>query len=316
VSGRLAGLALVAALTGCAPASEPAAAPPLPPSRVPPDLVARLRSHVDALAGEIGRRCRPDALRRAAEYVRAELTAAELVAVVQPFGDPGDSLANVSVEPRGGSAATRVVVGAHYDTVCETPGADDNASGVAVLIELARISGRGAPGAFTRFIAFANEERPERGSHVAAHASRDAGEALLGMIGLEMLGYYREERGTQRAAPGLEQVAGTRGDYIAMIGDPDSRDFLAAVLDPFQRVAAIRVRPLLVSPSRAPDVRRSDHASYWNVGYPAIMLTDTANFRNPNYHEPSDTPDTLDYARMGEITLGLAAALASLVPRP
>jgi hypothetical protein len=129
------------------------------------------------------------------------------------------------------------------------------------------------------------------------------------MISLEMVGFYRDERGSQGAPPGLELGAGVRGDYLAAVGNPSSRGF-ARVLDPFQRVAALRVPR-----SRRP--RRRSRTSTLRPTVPgrrlpALMLTDTAEFRNPNYHRPTDTPDTLDYARMGEVTLGLVRALAAL----
>jgi Zn-dependent M28 family amino/carboxypeptidase len=278
--------------------------------------VSALRGHVETLAGEIGPRCdtQPEARARSAEYIRAQLASARLAVEMQSYGPPERGFVNVSVEPRDGPEAAQLVIGAHYDTVCETPGADDNASGVAVLIEVARMMGPHV--STTRFIAFATEEASfprsaERGSGVAARASRARGEDLRGMVALEMLGFYREERGSQSAPPSVT-TAGDRGDFLALVANPSSRAFLDVFMRGFGPAAALRTRTLVASSVAVGDIERSDHASYWEAGYPAIMLTDTAEYRNPNYHRPSDTPDTLDYARMGEVVMGLAQVIAVL----
>jgi Zn-dependent M28 family amino/carboxypeptidase len=294
--------------------------PPRSASRATPELVEALRRHVQVLAVSIGPRCHTqvESRARAAEYIRAELAAAGLAAELQRFGPPERGFANVAVEPRGGPDAARLVVGAHYDTVCETPGADDNASGVAVLIELARRSGGAEPGRFTRFIAYTNEERPhfrtdERGSRVAARASRARSEGLDGMIAVEMVGYYSDARGSQ-SAPSTLPIRRDRGDFLAFVANPSSADFMRAARARFQAAAALPTSEVVAASTLVSDVARSDHASYWEVAYPAFMVTDTANFRNPNYHEPGDTPDTLDFERMAEVVIGLEAVLAGGSP--
>ncbi len=273
------------------------------------------------LAGTIGPRCHTqlEARARAAEYIRAELAAAGLAAELQTFGAPENGFANVAVEPRDGPASARLVIGAHYDTVCDTPGADDNASGVAVLIELARRTGPGEAGRHTRFVAYTNEERPyfrtdERGSRVAARTSRARSEALDGMISIEMVGYYSEERGSQ-SAPSVLPLRRDRGDFLSFVANPMSADFVRAARARFQAAAALPTSEVVANSTLVGDLARSDHSSYWEAAYPAFMITDTANFRNPNYHEPTDTPDTLDYTRMAEVVIGLEAVLASIAAR-
>jgi len=294
--------------------------PPRSASRATPELAAALRRHVEMLAGSIGPRCNTQiqARARAAEYIRAELAAAGLAAELQRFGAKEKDFANVAVEPRDGPEAARLVIGAHYDTVCQTPGADDNASGVAVLIELARRTGPGEPGRFTRFIAYTNEERPyfrtdERGSRVAARASRARSEGLDGMISVEMVGYYSDAPGSQ-SAPSVLSLGRSRGDFLSFVANPSSADFMRAARARFQAAAALPTSEVVAASTLVSDIARSDHASYWEVAYPAFMITDTANFRNPHYHQPSDTPDTLDYERMAEVVIGLEAVLAGASP--
>ena len=306
---------LVLALAACATTTE-LPVPTRSESRATPELATALQRHVEMLAGSIGPRChtQPEARARAAEYIRAELAAAELATEIQNFGPPESGFANVAVEPRDGPESARLVIGAHYDTVCDTPGADDNASGVAVLIELARRTGASEAGRRTRFIAYTNEERPyhrtdERGSRVAARGSRARSEGLDGMISIEMVGYYSDEPGSQ-STPSAVPLRRDRGDFLSFVANPSSADFMRGARARFQAAAALPTSEVVASPTLVSDVARSDHASYWEVGYPAFMITDTANFRNPNYHEPSDTPDTLDYARMAEVVIGLEAVLA------
>ena len=217
---------------------------------------------------------------------------------------------NVEVNP----PEAKVVVGAHYDTVPGSPGADDNASAVAALIELAGMLGReGLP---IRFVAFANEELPyfmgpDMGSWVSAKRSRDRGEKLSAMLSLEMLGYYSDERGSQRYPPPLGLFYPDRANFIAFVGD------LGAFALVRKSVAAFRKHSTfpsewLAGPSFIPGITHSDHWSFRNLGFPAIMVTDTAYNRNPHYHQASDTPDTLDYERMASVTIGLAAMLQEL----
>jgi Peptidase family M28 len=259
-------------------------------------LAARLRAHVEALAaGE-----RNVDLERPARYIARELgTVSE-----QAFRSGGRTVRNIE------SGAGGIVVGAHYDTVPGSPGADDNASGVAVLIELARMS---LP---ARFVAFANEEMPyfeteEMGSQVWARQARRRGERIGAMLSLEMLGYYRDAPGTQHYPPPFGWLYPDRADFIGFVGDLGARRLVHRAIDAFRRRARFPSEGV-AAPAFIPGVTWSDHWSFREQGYAAIMITDTAFNRYPHYHLATDTPEKLDYLRMARVTLGLAAVIKEL----
>ncbi len=269
-------------------------------------LVERLRRHVYELASDQ----RNVDLERPARYIEQALAAHGLSPASHRFQSAGREVRNIELEP----PRVALVVGAHYDTVPGSPGADDNASAVAVLIELAGMLGKeGLP---IRFVAFANEEEPhfmgpDMGSWVSAKRSRDRGEALRGMLSLEMLGFYRDQPGSQRYPPLLNLFYPDRADYIAFVGDIGARALVRAGIAAFRRHAKFPSEGV-AAPAFVPGITRSDHWSYRDQGFPAIMVTDTAYNRNPHYHRGSDTPDTLDYERMARVALGLAGALREL----
>jgi Zn-dependent M28 family amino/carboxypeptidase len=217
---------------------------------------------------------------------------------------------NIEVNP----AVARVVVGAHYDTVPGSPGADDNASAVAALIELAGML-RGEPLPI-RFVAFANEEVPyflgtEMGSFVSARRSRERGEKLRAMLSLEMLGYYRDAPGSQSYPPPLGLFYPDRADFVAFVGDLGARRLVRRSIALFRKHGKMPSEGV-AAPSFVPGVTWSDHWSFRSHGYPAVMVTDTAFNRYPHYHLPSDTPEKLDYERLARVTLGLAEVLREL----
>lgn len=206
--------------------------------------------------------------------------------------------------------AGAVVVGAHYDTVPGSPGADDNASGVAVLIELARLR---LP---VRCVAFANEELPyshgdEMGSFVFARRAREHGERIAAMFSLEMLGCYSDTPGSQRYPPMIGWFYPDRGNFIAFVGDFGARRLVRRAHRLFRKHSDFPSESL-AAPAFVPGITRSDHWSFRRHGYPALMVTDTAYNRYSHYHRPSDTPEKLDYGRMARVTLGLAGMLEEL----
>jgi len=260
------------------------------------ELAGRLRAHVEALASEQ----RNVDLERPARYIEEQLASPK----AQTFESGGRRVRNVE------TGAGTIVVGAHYDTVPGSPGADDNASGVAVLIELARM---GLP---ARFVAFANEEVPyfqsgEMGSHVWAARAAHAGEEIRAMLSLEMLGYYRNLPASQGYPPPLSWFYPDRANFIAFVGDVGSRALVRRAIASFRRHAHFPSEGV-AAPAGLPGVTWSDHWSFRQHGYPAIMVTDTAFYRYPHYHLPSDTPEKLDYVRMARVTLGLAAVIKEL----
>jgi Zn-dependent M28 family amino/carboxypeptidase len=263
-------------------------------------LAARLRAHVETLAATE----RNSDLERPARYIAAQLGEHR----VQEFMSGGRLVRNL--ETGNGS----VVVGAHYDTVPGSPGADDNASAVAALIELSRMA---LP---ARFVAFANEELPyfhtnEMGSQAWAQAARQrvtsGGDNISAMLSLEMLGCYSDQPGSQRYPPGVSWLYPDRGNFIAFVGDLGARGLVRRATGAFRRHAKFPSEGL-AAPALIEGVTHSDHWPFRLAGFPAIMVTDTAYNRYPHYHLPSDTPEKLDYLRMARVTLGVAAVIKEL----
>jgi Zn-dependent M28 family amino/carboxypeptidase len=278
---------------------------PLPPlSGEGRALSLRLRLHVAALAANE----RNSDLETPARYIEQAFASQGLKFSIQEFVSGGRRVRNIE------AGSGPIVVGAHYDTVPGSPGADDNASGVAVLIELAAIArNETLP---VRFVAFANEEAPyfdgpEMGSWAWAKRARERGDTIRAMFSLEMLGYYRDAPGSQRYPPPLGLFYPDRADFIAFVGDLGARGLVRRSIESFRRMGQFPSEGV-AAPTFIPGVTWSDHWSFRRHGYPAIMITDTAFNRYPHYHLPSDTPDKLDYERMARVTLALAAMLKDL----
>lgn len=281
---------------------------PLPPlTEEQKVLAARLRKHVETLAS----RERNSDLDTPARYIASAFASYGLKPELQRFPSGGRTVSNIEISPPG---ASLVVVGAHYDTVPGSPGADDNASAVAALIELAGLIGKeGLP---IRFVAFANEElpyylSPEMGSWNSARRSHQRGETVRAMLSLEMLGYYRDEPNSQKYPPLLGLIYPDRANFIAFVGDLGARALVRQAIRSFRKTADFPSEGM-AAPSFIPGVRASDHWSFRTHGFPAVMITDTAYNRNPHYHRASDTPDKLDYERLARVTLGLKEVLRDL----
>ncbi|MCE9683632.1 M28 family peptidase [Halomonas alkalisoli] len=282
----------------------------------------RLHDHVLQLAGEIGERhyWRPDELHAAADYIEHAFREAGHEPLRQAVPTGNREFHNVEVRlPGERQGAEVLVVGAHYDTVRGSPGADDNASGVAVLLELARLLQDVTLDRSLHLVAFVNEEMPffgtdAMGSLRYARQARQEGMDITGMISLEMLGYYTDAPGSQYHPPLLGHFYPDRGDFVAFIGNLSSRSLVRQVIGAFRESAQVPSEGL-AAPELIGDIRRSDHWAFWEMGYPAMMITDTANFRNPHYHGPEDTPDRLDYDTMARVTEGLASALEAMARR-
>jgi Zn-dependent M28 family amino/carboxypeptidase len=282
-------------------------------------LEARLRRHVEKLAGEIGERhvLRPQALHEAERYITAALRAAGHTVVRQNYEAQGVDCANLEITIAGTRRSAQIVLaGAHYDTVPGSPGADDNASGVAAILELARLLVEARPERTIKLVAFVNEEPPfffwgEMGSQVYAHAARQRNEDIRLMISLEMLGYYRDEPGSQTYPPLFRHFHPDRGNFIAFVSNLRSGRVMRRAAQVFRRHSDF---PLETTATFGwiPGVGWSDHLSFWRAGYRAFMCTDTAFFRNPYYHSAQDTPDKLDYSRLAQLTRGLARMLEEL----
>ncbi len=281
---------------------------------------ARLEADVRALTGLPGFRCfeRPDDLDQAADWVKTALMASGLPVEEQSFG-VGDLEFRNLVAHYGRDEGPVLVVGAHYDVCGEQPGADDNASAVAGLLELARLLGRHKPKVANR-IELAlwpleeppNFRTPAMGSAVHANSLALRGADVSGMISLEMIGYFSEEKGSQSfPAPGMSLMYSSRGDAIVVVGNGSSWWFTRRIKARMAGSAGIRVRSMN-APAFVPGVDFSDHLNFWSQGWNAVMITDTAFYRNPNYHQVTDTPETLDYVRMADVVTGVYAAITTL----
>jgi Zn-dependent M28 family amino/carboxypeptidase len=263
----------------------------------------------------------PKALEAAATLIERELSAPGYAVERQWYLAQGHDVSNLVAELPGTNRPDRIVVlGAHYDTVATTPGADDNASAVAVLLEVTRILRSCRPNRTIRFVAFACEEPPhyfthEMGSQVYARQCRARGEQIVGMLCLEMVGYFVSAKGSQRVPEAIPRFLHwafpRRGNFLAAVGNMPSWRLCWKFRGGFKRATRFPLFSICL-PELIHDIRRSDNSSFWDQGYSALMLTDTSYLRNPHYHLTSDTPDTLDYESMASITIGVAGAVARL----
>ncbi|MDT8399970.1 MAG: M20/M25/M40 family metallo-hydrolase [Pseudomonadales bacterium] len=277
----------------------------------------RLQQHVQVLAADIGERHHNNmpALNRAADYIQQQLRALGYEPLIQQFGDK--DYRNIVVEvPASGDSGEIIVIGAHYDSWL-TPGADDNASGVAVLLELARaFAGQSLPRTL-RFVAFPNEERPffgteAMGSRVSAALARARGDRITAMFSLEMLGYYSSEAGSQHYPPVIDLRYPDTANFIAFIANVGSATVMRRAIAYFRGQSLFPAEGMAAPQWLVPDIRRSDNSAYWYYDYPAVMVTDTSNFRNPNYHSARDTVATLDYDSMARVLTGLRGMFQAL----
>jgi len=274
-----------------------------------------LISTVQYLAGDIGERsCRNvEKLDRAADFIEDRFRTYKCGTCRQGFTFNGNTFFNIIAEVKGSDLSQKeiLVIGAHYDTVAATPGADDNASGIAGLLELARLAKIEPPRKTIRFVAFTLEEPPffltgRMGSYKYAESLRKEGIPVYGMIALEMLGYYCDLKGCQYfPIPFLKWFYPDTGNFIAFVGNIRSQSFTRKLRNAFRKSSPFPVESLN-APSILPGIDFSDHRSFWKFGYPALMITDTAFYRNPNYHGPGDTVATLDYDRMNLLIMGLS----------
>jgi hypothetical protein len=288
---------------------------PLPPLGAGGSALARrLETHVRAIASEPHNVDHPEALGRSAAYVEARLAAlgypVRRQAIDQVNGVPVANIEAV-VEPADGRAAT-LVIGAHYDSVGGSPGANDNGTGAAAILEIARVlrplSGRSR--LRLRLVLFVNEEPPffktgAMGSLAYARALKASGEPVLGMISLETLGFYGDLPGSQHYPPPLGLLYPATGDFVAFVGTTGSRAWVRRWVGAFRAAAPF---PSVggTAPGFVQGIDWSDHWSFGQVGVPALMVTDTAPFRYPWYHGAQDTSDKVDYQRLARIVSGLS----------
>lgn len=311
-------LALALAVVGLALyLTQPAAGAERFGPEVAPDPAA-LEASVRTLVGRFGPRDvdHPENLDRAAAWIAEGLRAPGATVEPQSFEREGRRYQNV-VARFGPQEGARIVVGAHYDTAGPLPGADDNASAVAGLLELARLLGAARPEVPIELVAYSLEEPPayrtdRMGSAVHADALAAAGVKLRAMISLEMIGCFDDREGSQHLPSKLlAPLYPSRGDFIAVVGHLGSPGLVRRVKRAMSGASALPVRSIN-APQLVPGIAFSDHRNYWARGYPALMVTDTAFNRNPRYHTAQDTPDTLDYRRMALVVQGVHSAVWAL----
>lgn len=279
----------------------------------------RLREHVEMLAGTIGERnlWKYPALQRTAEYIEEQLRASGYTPTRQTYEISRVPVSNIDAGLEGTTRADEILVlGAHYDTVGGCPGANDNATGVAAVLELARrFAGRPQPRTI-RFAAFVNEEPPffqtsQMGSFVYAQAARERGDRIVAMLSLETMGYYSEEKGSQQYPAPIAALYPDSGNFIGFVANLRSARLMLKARRAFQRRSRFPVESAAM-PGGMPGVGWSDHWSFWEAGYPALMVTDTAPFRYPWYHTADDTPDKIHYDKLAELVDGLEAVALAL----
>lgn len=284
----------------------------------------RLRQHLQVLTVDIGERSvrMPANLRKTADYIRDFYRGIGMEPRLEPYSYHGFEAANVVAEVSlGSNPARRILIGAHYDSVAGTVGADDNASAVAVQLEIARqlamLKGQDAIDLAAVFVSFALEEPPVygtrfMGSRVYAEQARGRNDPIDGMLCLEMVGYTCADPGCQSYPfPLMFFGYPKEGNFIGIVGNFDSRDLTRSLFDSLQKNSRLPAIKLTVPFNGwiMPAVRLSDHASFWDEGFPAVMITDSAFYRNPHYHLPSDRMDTLDYRFMAELVKSLVMFL-------
>ena len=286
--------------------------PPLTPDEA--QIAANLKRHVTAIASREHNLFTPEALEAAARYIEAELAALGYIAEAHPYESHAGRVRNIEV--RLGAPGAAYVVGAHYDSVAGSPGANDNGSGVAAALELARLA-RGVQRARAlHFVWFVNEEPPfyrgdDMGSRRYVRMAAARGDGIAGMFSLETIGCYSDAPGSQRYPPPLSLIYPDTGNFIAFVSNLKSRGLLSEAIGAFRRHARFPSEGV-AAPAFIPGIDWSDHASFWEAGHAALMITDTAPYRYPHYHRATDTPDKIDYERLARVVTGLKGMLQEL----
>lgn len=282
-----------------------------------------LRLHVQELAGRIGERnlFRYAQLVEAARYIRAAMREAGYDVRAHSYEVRGRGCENLEAEIRGRQRPDDIIViGAHYDSVQGSPGANDNATGVAAMLALARAFKNRSPSCTLRFVAFTNEEPPffqssQMGSRIYARRCHEENDNVLLMLSLETIGYYSDKPGSQGYPFPFSFFYPSTANFIAFVGNMENALWVRRLLTAFRRHAQF--------PSEGgalwewiPGVAWSDHWSFWKEGYPAVMVTDTAPNRYPYYHTAADTTDKIDFARMARVVSGLQCTIEELANAP
>jgi Zn-dependent M28 family amino/carboxypeptidase len=287
------------------------------------ETVSHLSQHVKYLSETIGERnlSKPGTLQAVTDYLQSQLKQSGYAVTEQVYLVQGEQVRNLEVRLPGTDAeAKTVVVGAHYDSVTGAPGADDNASGAAAVLELARLLQGPAHRKTIRLVLFVNEEPPffqtdGMGSLVYARQLKREHVSVSAMISLEMLGFYSDVRGSQKYPVLLGLFYPDRGNFIGFVGNPESQTLVRRAVRSFRSTTQFPSEGI-AAPADWPGVGWSDHWSFWQEQYPAIMITDTALFRYPYYHTPFDTANRVDFGKMARVVGGVRRVVESLATDP
>jgi Zn-dependent M28 family amino/carboxypeptidase len=278
-----------------------------------------LRADVEILAASIGERnlWQYTGLQRAADYIAGVFQSTGYDPARQRYQVSQVPVCNIEAVNTGRSRPDEIVVlGAHYDTVSQCPGANDNGTGVAALLELSRRFARRPHARSIRFVAFVNEEppffrTPQMGSLVYANAARVRGDRIVGMLSLETMGYYSDARGSQQYPGPMTLMYPDTGNFIGFVSNVGSVRLLLKARRAFRTRTSFPLQAAAL-PGGVPGVGWSDHWSFWQAGYPAMMVTDTAPFRYPWYHTAEDTVDKICFDRFADVVDGLEHVVAAL----
>ncbi len=290
--------------------------PPVTPAQT--TLADELGRDVTVLSKEIGERnlLHPEALTKAADYIEGQFQKAGLKVTRQKYEVKGQACFNLVTEIQGKTDGV-VVIGAHYDSVRGAPGANDNGSGVAAVLALARRMASDRPQKTLRFVAFVNEEPPyfqtaDMGSLVYAKAAKANGDKISAMLSIETIGCYSDAEGSQHYPAPFSLLYPSTGNFIAFVGNTESAELVKQIVGKFRNDVRFPSEGAAVLGS-IEGVGWSDHWSFWEAGYPALMVTDTAPFRYRWYHTAEDTPDKLDYEKTARVVEGLEIVVRDLV---
>lgn len=282
-------------------------------------LQGRLQDHVQVLAGRIGERnvWHPQQLTDAGRYIEGQLQRSGLVVSWQNYQADGLTVGNIEAEQAGTQRpGDIIVVGAHYDSVIGSPGANDNGSGVAALLEIAAmIASRKLPRT-VRLVAFVNEEppffmTPLMGSRIYARRARRAGDRIIAMFSLETIGFYDDRTGSQHYPFPFAAFYPDTGNFIGFVSNLASRKLLRRVIGSFRSHTQFPSEAV-AAPGWLTGIGWSDHWSFWKENYSAVMITDTALYRYLPYHTPSDTPEQIDYASLARVVAGIERVIVDL----
>jgi Peptidase family M28 len=296
---------------------------PLPPLTAEQSQIRdRLSADVKYLSVTVGDRSmeRAGSLQRTTAYIRESLQLAGYAVSELPYQVGGQQVSNLEAILGSETSQGAVVVGAHYDSVAGTVGANDNATGVAATLELARLMKGSHLRKTVRFLLFVNEEPPyfqseNMGSRVYARHLQHENVRVSAMISLETIGFYSDAAGSQKYPPVLSLFYPNRGNFIGFVGNPESRDLVRRSVRRFRESTPFPSEGV-AAPSEWPGVGWSDHWSFWQENYRAIMITDTAVFRYPYYHTPHDTFDKIDFDKAARVVDGVHRLVETLANEP